>query len=38
MPVSNYIQKVPHPVIAMVEDNDLDGPNRFAVRERISTK
>ena len=38
MSVPDYIRKDPRPVIAMVEDNDRDSPNRFAVRERVNTK
>ena len=38
MAVPDYIRKVPRPVNTIVEDNGRDGPNRYAVRERISTR
>ena len=38
MVVPEYIRMVPRPVNTIVEDNGRDGPNRFAVRERISIK
>ena len=38
MAVPEYIRMVPRPVNTIVEDNGRDGPNRFAVRERISIK
>ena len=38
MAVPEYIRMVPRPVNTIVEDNGRDGPNRFAVRERVSIK
>ena len=38
MAVPDHIRKVPRPVNTIVEDNGRDGPNRFAVRERINTR
>ena len=38
MAVPDHIRKVPRPVNTIVEDNGRDGPNRYAVRERINTK
>ena len=38
MAVPDYIRKVPRPVNTIVEDNGRDGPNRYAVRERVSTR
>ena len=38
MAVPEYIRNVPRPVNTIVEDNGREGPNRFAVRERISTR
>lgn len=38
MAVPDYIRQVPRPVNTIVEDNGRDGPNRYAVRERIATK
>lgn len=38
MAVPDHIRQVPRPVNTIVEDNGREGPNRFAVRERISTK
>ena len=38
MAVPDHIRKVPRPVNTIVEDNGREGPNRFAVRERISTR
>ena len=38
MAVPDYIRNVPRPVNTIVEDNGREGPNRFAVRERLSTK
>ena len=38
MAVPDHIRKVPRPVNTIVEDNGRDGPNRYAVRERISTR
>ena len=38
MAVPDYFRKVPHPVSTIVEYNSCDGPNRFAIRERVSTK
>ena len=38
MAVPDYIRKVPRPVNTIVEDNGRDGPNRFAVRERVCTR
>jgi hypothetical protein len=36
--VPEAIRKVPRPVNTIVEDNGRDGPNRYSVRERASTK
>ena len=38
MAVPDYIRKVPRPVNTIVVDNGRDGPNRYAVRERIGTR
>lgn len=38
MAVPEDIRKVPRPVNTIVEDNGRDGPNRYSVRERSSTK
>lgn len=38
MAVPEYIRRVPRPVDTIVEDNGREGPNRFAVCERVSTK
>lgn len=38
MAVPEEIRKVPRPVNTIVEDNGRDGPNRYSVRERASTK
>lgn len=38
MAVPDHIRRVPRPVNTIVEDNGREGPNRFAVRERISTR
>ena len=38
MAVPEYIRKVERPVNTIVEDSGRDGPNRYAVRERISIK
>jgi hypothetical protein len=38
MAVPEAIRKVPRPVNTVVEDNGRDGPNRYSVRERASTK
>ena len=38
MAVPDYIRKVPRPVNTIVVDNGRDGPNRYAVRERLGTR
>ena len=38
MAVPDHIRQVPRPVNTIVEDNGREGPNRYAVRERISIK
>lgn len=38
MAVPDYIRSIPRPVNTIVEDNGREGPNRYAVRERRSTK
>ena len=38
MSVPAEIRAVPRPKNTIVEDNGRDGPNRYAVRERSSTK
>ena len=38
MAVPDYIRNIPRPVNTIVEDNGREGPNRFAVRERLSTR
>ena len=38
MAVPEAIRKVPRPVNTIVEDNRREGPNRYAVRERASTR
>lgn len=38
MAVPEDIRRVPRPVNTVVEDNGRDGPNRYSVRERSSTK
>lgn len=38
MAVPDYIRNIPRPVNTIVEDNGREGPNRYAVRERLSTK
>lgn len=38
MAVPDYIRNIPRPVNTIVEDNGREGPNRYAVRERNSTK
>ena len=38
MPVPAEIRAVPRPKNTIVEDNGREGPNRYSVRERTSTK
>ncbi len=38
MAVPDHIRQVPRPVNTIVEDNGREGPNRYAVRERINTR
>ena len=38
MPVPADIREVPRPVNTIVDDNGRDGPKRYAVRQRASSK